>query len=76
MVTFFEDSHRKEHFMLVFLPIWLSSSASYSVKQSLNIMLKYVYSLKYRFYLSIFFPKLEAFCLTNLGLFLNYFQNR
>lgn len=43
--------------MLVFLPFLLSSTA-YSVKQSLSIVLKYVYGIKYRFYLSIFFPKL------------------
>ena len=40
--------------MLVFLPIWLSSSASYSVKQPLNTALEYVYGIKYRFFFNIF----------------------
>lgn len=62
MVIFIEDSHIKEHFILVFLLIWLSSSASSSMKQSLSIVLKYFYGIKYRFYLSIFFlqPRLKV----------------
>lgn len=41
--------------MFVFLPTWLSSSASYSVKQPLSIALEYVYDIKYRFF---FFKKM------------------
>lgn len=44
-----KDCHSKEHFMLDFLPIWLSSSASYSVKQVLIIALEHGYGIKYSF---------------------------